>query len=159
MLNNLFITAIALFIYAIWQVKWLLVIVTLILLGGCNAMETTCHYDAYGDHYCTKTYYFQSTPQPTPVYVVEEKKAEDTKYIIENIADYSDSHNMSVYKYDPSCNGTPMEFSPYIYVPYYCYHYPNGAMECDWHTEYDCYDVWLWDDWLCEWYYVYSYCE
>jgi hypothetical protein len=159
MIKNLLIATIALFIYAVWKAKGLLLVLTLLFLGGCNAMETTCYYDAWGDHYCTKTYYFDSTPQPSTVYVVEEKEPETQKYIIENVVDYNDSHNMSVYKYDPYCQGSPMDFSNYHYVPWYCYHYPSGTMDCDWHTEYGCYDVWRWDDWQCEWHYQFSWCE
>ena len=159
MIKNLFLLTIAAFIYAAWQLKGIIFVLTLLLLGGCNAMETTCYYDAYGDHSCTKTYYFESVPQPSTVYVVEEKEPEDTLIYIENITDYSDSNSMSIYVYDPMCNSAPVESAPHIAPPYYCYHYPNGNVECDWYTEYGCYDVYRWDDWSCTWYYQFSWCE
>ena len=84
MFKKLFLATIVFLGYIAWQLRRPLCVLAWAILSlslsgsltGCNAMETTCHYDAYGDHYCTKTYYFQSTPQPETVYVVEEKEAE-----------------------------------------------------------------------------------
>ena len=170
MFKKLFLATIVFLGYITWQLRrplcvlaWAVISLSLSgALSGCNAVEETCHYDAWGDHYCTKTYYFNSAPQPSTVYVVEEKEPETQKYIIENIVDYSDSHDMSVYNYDPSCNAAPMDFAPYIYPPWYCYHYPSGAIECDWDADVayeQCYEVWLWDDWQCNWHYQYNYCD
>ena len=96
-MQNLFLAAIAFFIYSVWKLKGILILLTLLLLGGCNAVEETCHYDAWGDHYCTKTYYFDSAPQPSTVYVVEEKEAHNTLIYIENSSDYYYTSDMSVF--------------------------------------------------------------
>jgi|TARA_R100001463_G_scaffold56547_1_gene108630 hypothetical protein len=160
---NFFLVALAFVIYALWQLKAIICFFILLLLGGCNAMETTCHYDAYGDHYCTKTYYFDSTPQPSTVYVVEEKEAEDTIIYIENITHHSNGEGMSAYHWSYQCGDLAYWTSPYIYDPWYCYHYQDHHVECDWEVgqgiEEYCFETWAWDDYHCEWVYMFSYCE
>ena len=160
---NVFLVMMAFVVYALWQMKAIICFFILLLLGGCNAMETTCYYDAYGDHHCTKTYYFDGTPQPSTVYVVEEKPAEDTLIYIENITHYDTSGEMSVYGWSYHCGDLAYWSSPFPYDPWYCYHYGDHHVECHWEVgvgvdDY-CFDTFAWDDWNCEWDYKFSYCE
>ena len=160
---NVFLVMMAFVVYALWQMKAIICFFILLLLGGCNAMETTCYYDAYGDHHCTKTYYFDGTPQPSTVYVVEEEPAEDTLIYIENITHYDTSGEMSVYGWSYHCGDLAYWSSPFPYDPWYCYHYGDHHVECHWEVgvgidDY-CFDTFAWDDWNCEWDYKFSYCE
>lgn len=162
MIKNLFLLTIAAFIYAAWQLKGIIFVLTLLLLGGCNAMETTCYYDAYGDHYCTKTYYFESVPRPThapPVYVVEEKEPEDTLIYIDNIIYHSNEQDISAYDWSYQCGDTAYFSAPHNHAPWYCYHYDDHHVECHWYMGGGCYEVYSWDDMYCEWDYMYDYCE
>jgi hypothetical protein len=160
---KVFLVMMAFVMYALWQMKAIICFFILLLLGGCNAMETTCYYDAYGDHHCTKTYYFDGTPQPSTVYVVEEEPAEDTLIYIENITHYDTSGEMSVYGWSYHCGDLAYWSSPFPYDPWYCYHYGDHHVECHWEVgvgvdDY-CFDTFAWDDWNCEWDYKFSYCE
>jgi hypothetical protein len=158
-MGNIFLAAIAFAIYSIWKLKGILFVLMLVLLAGCNAVEETCYYDAWGDHYCTKTYYFDSTPQPSTVYVVEEKEPEDTLIYIENSSDYYYTSDMSVFDWSYQCGDLAYFTSPYNHDPRYCYHYDDHHVECDWHFGGGCFETWLWDDWNCEWVYLFDYCE
>ena len=160
---NVFLVMMAFVVYALWQMKAIICFFILLLLGGCNAMETTCYYDAYGDHHCTKTYYFDGTPQPSTVYVDEEEPAEDTLIYIENITHYDTSGEMSVYGWSYHSGDLAYWSSPFPYDPWYCYHYGDHHVECHWEVgvgidDY-CFDTFAWDDWNCEWDYKFSYCE
>lgn len=112
------------------------------MLSGCTAIETTCHYDAYGDHHCTKVYHFEKSPQPSTVYVVNEKPAEETIIVIE----------------EEVCTESYWE-PPIPYQAHICYPYPNGDEECEWYIGYACFETWYWDEYQCEWHYLYTYCE
>ena len=164
MIKNLFLLTIAAIVYAIWQAKGIIFVLSLLLLGGCNAMETTCHYDAYGDHYCTKTYYFDSAPQPSPVYVVEEKEAEDTIILIEKWDDDHYPYHQTVFSTTPYCGDAAKALSPYPWQPEDCYLFVDGNWQCDWISDTGyrgpiCYEAYLWDDWECEWYYMFDWCD
>ncbi len=159
MIKNLFLASLALFVYAVWKTKGILFLLAIIFLGGCNAVEETCHYDAWGDHYCTKTYYFDSAPQPSTVYVVEEKEPEDKIYYIENIIHYDSGEDMSVYHWSYQCGDLASFTAPYDHHPWYCYHYEDHHVECDWYFGGGCYETWVWDDWNCQWVYAFDYCE
>ena len=44
--------------------------------------------------------------------------------------------------------------APFYDSPDFCY----ANEECDWYVGWGCYEVWQWDDWTCEWEYLYDYC-
>ena len=159
-MQNLFLAAIAFAIYTMWKLKGFLFVLMLVLLAGCGIVEETCHYDAWGDHHCTKTYYFDSPPpQSSTVYVVEEKKPEDTLIYIENSTEYMYTNNMSVYSWSYECGDLAYFTSPYDHDPSYCYHYGDHHVECDFWFGGTCFETWLWDDHTCEWVYLFDYCD
>ena len=44
--------------------------------------------------------------------------------------------------------------APFYDSPDFCY----ANEECDWYVGWGCYEIWHWDDWTCEWEYLYDYC-
>ncbi len=153
------------FLWAAWKIKGAIFLAILLLfIGGCNAVEQTCYYDAYGDHFCTKTYYFESTPQPTEVtYVVEEKAPEDTVILIEKWDDDQPYHQL-VYTSTPYCGNLAKTLSPYPWQPDTCCLFADGSYECDWAADTGwrgplCYETYLWDDEDCQWYYLFDWCD
>ena len=135
--------------WAIWQWKHYALLIIIMLLGGCAAVETTCHYDAWGDHHCTKVYHFDNhshTETQTVVLVEKEKPPEETIIYIE-------SNEQSL-----SCNDLYFYTVPHTHLAYQCYYYTNGDEECDWYAGMGCYESWYWDSYTCEWYYMYDYC-
>ena len=92
-----------------------------------------CH--PHGCHVGTGTY----TPRHTVV--VEEKAPAHT-------------HVQEVYYI---CDDTGAE-PPFLKAPEQCYYYDYAPMECDWYVGWGCYEVWAWDEYYCEWIYLFDYC-
>jgi hypothetical protein len=88
-----------------------------------------------------------------------EKEFGDTSVIVENIFDYSDSIHMSVYQTCPDCNVSPSASMPKVYAPWYCHHYPNGYVGCEWQVlfseygggEEECFELSSWNRETCKW--------
>ncbi len=146
---------------AAWKLMEIILLVCLVAFAaGCNGVTESCYYDAYGDHYCSHTYHFFSDPTPTQVIVVEEEKpAEETIILIETIEDHTDGRDMGVYQWDNYCGDLAYYTAPYDHHPWYCHYYDHGKTECDWYMHGGCYETWRWDDWNCEWVYMFNYCQ
>ena len=99
------------------------------------------------------------------VYVVEveeEKPAEDTIILIENLNDDKPYHQW-VYRSTPYCGNAAKALSPYPWQPDTCYTFGDGSLECDWMVDTGyrgplCYETYLWDDDDCQWYYLFDWC-
>ena len=65
------------------------------------------------------------------------------------------AHTKTVVVYEEPYYCSQWDAAPFYDSPDFCY--ANG--ECDWYIGWGCYEVWQWDDWTCEWYYQYDYCE
>tara|TARA_A100001515_G_scaffold138912_1_gene132969 strand:- start:27 stop:392 length:366 start_codon:yes stop_codon:yes gene_type:complete len=46
---------------------------------------------------------------------------------------------------------------PFYEDPYQCFYYSTHT-ECDWYVGWGCYEVWIWDEYTCDWYYSFDYC-
>ena len=93
-----------------------------------------------GCHFGNPVVVYEHEPIPTKTIVVEEP---------------TPIHATEVVVYEETYYCDQWDAAPFYELPDFCY--ANG--ECDWYIGWGCYEAWYWDDWTCEWYYQYDYCE
>ena len=133
-----------------WKFQAVIFLIVLALLfGGCTAVETNCQYDAYGNHFCTKTYYFDDHSHTEKVIAQESPKQVEEETII-----YIEQAGPQ-----PVCSELYYYNVPHDGLAYSCHYYNNSDEECDWYIGWGCYETWYWDNYECDWYYLYTYCQ
>jgi uncharacterized protein YcfL len=119
--------------------KKIILILIALTLTGCHFRERSVVYEpAY-----TKTVVVETaTPAPAPSH----GHSHGSTVVVEQSSSY-DSISMH-------CAVT---VEPFYEDPYQCFYYHTHT-ECDWYVGYGCYEVWVWDEYSCEWYYSFDYC-